>query len=288
MHLVLKIKVFYSIFIINLHYDIKFTPRIKQLIKIIMKRKIVIILFFTVLSCRTDKAATPGEYDGTGEVSIKKEDILVAEPFNEEQQAKLKPEEVIERLKSGNKDFVEDNLTIRNTTQRVRNASLGQFPKEVVLSCLDSRVPVEDIFHSGLGNLFVARVAGNIVNDDILGSLEYSCKVSGAKVILVLGHEYCGAIKSAIKNVKLGNITLLLEKIQPAVKIAQDNFKGITTAENEEFVEAVCDQNVYYSIKQIREKSPILNEMEKKGEIIICGAVYNMKTGTVEFLADRR
>ncbi|MFZ0596675.1 MAG: carbonic anhydrase family protein [Flavobacterium sp.] len=190
-------------------------------------------------------------------------------------------------MKSGNKDFVEDNLTIRNTTQRVRNASLGQYPKAVVLSCLDSRVPVEDIFHSGLGNLFVARVAGNIVNDDILGSLEYSCKVSGAKVVLVLGHEYCGAIKSAIKDVKLGNITVLLDKIQPAVKMAQNNFKGAANAENEEFVEVVCDENVYNSIKQIREKSPILKEMELNGEIIICGAVYSMKTGKVEFLEQR-
>jgi len=252
-----------------------------------MRKTVFILLFFSVISCRTDKAAEPADHNGNKQLSINKEDILVSEPLSAEQQSKLKPADVIERLKSGNKDFVEDNLTIRNTTQRVRNASLGQFPKAVILSCLDSRVPVEDIFHSGLGNLFVARVAGNIVNDDILGSLEYSCKVSGAKVVMVLGHEYCGAIKSAIKNVELGNITALLDKIQPAIKIAKDNFKGDATAENEIFVESVCDENVYYSIRQIREKSPILKEMEQKGEIIICGGVYNMKTGKVHFLDQR-
>ena len=126
--------------------------------------------------------------------------------LTEEQRAKLSPQNILELLKSGNKDFTEDNLTIRNNTQRVRDAAIGQYPLAVVLSCLDSRVPVEDIFHRGLGDLFVARVAGNIVNDDILGSLEYACKISGAKLILVLGHEYCGAIQSAIKDIKLGNI----------------------------------------------------------------------------------
>ncbi|WP_020214144.1 carbonic anhydrase [Flavobacterium rivuli] len=156
----------------------------------------------------------------------------------------------------------------------------------MVLSCLDSRVPVEDVFHSGIGNLFVARVAGNIVNDDILGSLEYACKVSGTKVVLVLGHEYCGAIKSAISNVKLGNITTLLDKIQPAVKMAGSKFKGEKTASNEAFVGEVCDANVMVSIEQIRKRSPILKEMEQKGEILIVGAVYNMKTGKVEFFND--
>lgn len=248
-----------------------------------MRQGIFIILVFAVISCRTDKAITLEKSCSVEDMSIKKGEVLVSEPFTAEQQANLKPAKVIERLKKGNKDFVEDNLTIRNNTQRVRNASLGQYPKAIVLSCLDSRVPVEDIFHSGLGNLFVVRVAGNIVNDDILGSLEYSCKVSGAKVVLVLGHEYCGAIKSAIDRVKLGNITTLLDKIQPAIKIVKKNFNGASTADNEEFVEAVCSENVYYSISQIRQNSPILKEMEQKGEIIICGGVYNMKTGKVEF-----
>ncbi|RKR05664.1 carbonic anhydrase [Flavobacterium sp. 90] len=251
-----------------------------------MEKSILIIAILLMVSCGKEKASSQAQVqnDTVNTVSIKKDHILVTEPLTAEEQAKLKPIDVINRLKQGNKDFVEDNLTVRNTTERVRNASLGQFPKAVVLSCLDSRVPVEDVFHSGLGNLFVARVAGNIVNDDILGSLEYSCKVSGARVVVVLGHEYCGAVISAIKNVKLGNITTLLDKIQPAIATAKKDFKGQAKADNEEFVEAVCDANVYHSIAEIRERSPILKEMEKKGEIIICGAVYNMKTGRVEFL----
>jgi carbonic anhydrase len=239
---------------------------------------------FSMIACQNNNLHKTNEEKTTETVSIDKKDILSADILTSEQQAKLTPRDVLERLKKGNKDFTEDNLTIRNSTERVRKASLGQYPKAVVLSCLDSRVPVEDIFHSGIGNLFVARVAGNIVNDDILGSLEYACKVSGTKVVLVLGHEYCGAIKSAISNVKLGNITTLLDKIQPAVTMAGTSFEGDKTASNEAFVEAVCDANVAVSIEQIRERSPILKEMEQKGEILIVGAVYNMKTGAVEFL----
>ncbi|RYZ91730.1 MAG: carbonic anhydrase, partial [Sphingobacteriaceae bacterium] len=139
--------------------------------------------------------------------------IITSQVLTKAQQEKLTPDEVIESLKEGNQDFVEDRLTVRNNSQRVREAALGQYPKAVILSCLDSRVPVEDVFHTGIGDLFVARVAGNITNEDILGSLEYACKVSGSKVIVVLGHEYCGAVKSAIDDVKLGNITNMLAKI---------------------------------------------------------------------------
>lgn len=200
-----------------------------------------------------------------------------------EQQAMLTPQAVLDLLKKGNQDFAEDNLTVLNNTQRVKDAVSGQHPKAVILSCLDSRVPVEDIFHQGIGDLFVARVAGNIVNEDILGSLEYACKVSGSKLIVVLGHEYCGAIKSAIKDVKLGNITALLSKIRPAVAAAGKDFEGDQDVSNPEFVEAVCIHNIQIAIEEIREKSPILKEMEEKGEIMIVGAVYDMETGKVEF-----
>lgn len=210
--------------------------------------------------------------------------ILTNKVLSKEQQDKLTPADVIHILKEGNKEFVEDKLTVRNNTQRVRAASLGQYPKAVILSCLDSRVPVEDVFHRGIGDIFVARVAGNIVNEDILGSMEYACKVSGSKLVLVLGHEYCGAIKSAINDVELGNITALLSKIQPAVSSTKSSFTGAQTASNPEFVEAVCYHNVEHAIKEIREKSPILREMEEKGEIAIVGAVYDMETGIVEFM----
>jgi len=249
-----------------------------------MKNLLVALAFYLMLSACSQPSNKVTEKPTGDTIGISKSDILSSTILTAEQQAKLTPDSVLARLKRGNKDFIEDNLTIRNTTQRVRQASLGQYPKAVILSCLDSRVPVEDVFHSGIGNLFVARVAGNIVNDDILGSLEYGCKVSGAKLIVVLGHEYCGAIKSAIGDVKLGNITTLLNKIQPAVKSARDTFSGVKTASNLAFVEAVCDCNVRLTIAQIRAQSPILKDMESTGAIKIVGAVYDMKTGRVEFL----
>ncbi len=215
---------------------------------------------------------------------VEEKDIISSTTLTKEEQEKLTPDQVIKNLKLGNKDFYEDNLTVRNNSERVRDASLGQYPEAVVLSCLDSRVPVEDVFHKAIGDLFVARVAGNIVNEDIIGSLEYACKVSGSKVVVVLGHEYCGAIKSSIDGVKLGNITSVLEKIDPAIAEAKINFKGETNSKNDKFVDKVCDFNVLNSIKEIREKSPILKEMEDKKQIKIIGAVYDMKTGKVDFL----
>lgn len=215
---------------------------------------------------------------------IDDEDIISTHILTQEQQEKLTPDEVIADLKQGNKDFVEDNLTIRNTTQRVRESALGQYPEAVVLSCLDSRVPVEDVFHKAIGEIFVARVAGNIVNDDIIGSLEYACKVSGSKVIVVLGHEYCGAIKSSIDGVKLGYVTSVLEKIDPAIHLASEHFKGDLSSKNPEFVDEVCKFNVLNSIKIIRNQSDILREMEENGTIKIIGGIYDMKTGEVEFI----
>ncbi|UKT64696.1 carbonic anhydrase family protein [Pedobacter mucosus] len=247
-------------------------------------RILCVVLFALLMESCMDKtdASKNNQPDSSGTVEIEKQDIIVSEPLSKEQQAQLNPETVLLRLAEGNADFVKDNLTIRNTTERVRKASIGQYPKAVILSCLDSRVPVEDIFHSGIGNLFVARVAGNIVNNDILGSMEYACKVSGAKLVLVLGHEYCGAIKSAIDGVKLGNITGLLDKIKPAVIKMNNTYKGEKKSTNPQFVEAVCDENVRLAITEIRKRSPILKEMEIKKEILIVGGVYDMKTGKVE------
>ncbi|MCD7936617.1 MAG: carbonic anhydrase [Tannerellaceae bacterium] len=214
---------------------------------------------------------------------VPKKDILVNTVLTADEQAKLSPADVIRILKEGNDEFVNDNLTVRNNSERVRDAAMGQYPKAVILSCLDSRVPVEDIFHRGIGDIFVARVAGNIVNPDILGSLEYACKVSGSKAVVVLGHEYCGAIKSAIDDVELGNITTLLAKIKPAVTEAANRYEGEKTSSNPEFVEEVCHHNIELGVQEIRDKSPILKEMEDNGEIVIVGAVYNMHTGKVDF-----
>lgn len=250
-----------------------------------MKNTVLSLSLLCILfsACQQRDSQTSKVQNGEDTLSLKNQHVLTLDILTAEQQAKLTPAEVLERLKQGNLDFAKDNLTVRNNTERIRKASLGQFPKAAILSCLDSRVPVEDVFHSGIGNLFVARVAGNIVNEDILGSLEYACKVSGAKLVFVLGHEYCGAVKSAIDGVKLGNITALLAKIQPSVTTARASFKGETTSSNPAFVESVCDQNVKDAIGEIRKKSPILKEMEEKGEILIVGGVYDMNTGRVDF-----
>jgi carbonic anhydrase len=199
-----------------------------------------------------------------------------------EQQA-LTPDSVIQILKEGNKRFVKNDLTERDHSAMVRDAAKGQYPKAVVLSCLDSRVPVEDIFDRGIGDIFVARVAGNFVNEDILGSMEYGCKVSGAKLILVIGHESCGAIKASIDGVQLGNITAMLAKIKPAIDKSQE-FKGKRSSKNDDYVEYIAKSNVLNTIETIKTQSPILKEMADKGQIKIIGAYYNLHTGEVIFL----
>ncbi|MCD8072468.1 MAG: hypothetical protein LUE10_04715, partial [Alistipes sp.] len=220
------------------------------------------------------------------EETIPDDEILESRVLTADQQQALTPDQVVEILRLGNEDFASDNLTVRNNTGRVRDAALGQYPIAVVLSCLDSRVPVEDVFHRGIGDIFVARVAGNISNPDILGSLEYACKVSGSKVVMVLGHHYCGAIKSAIDGVELGNITGLLEKIQPAVEASLHNYSGPISSKSEELVEEVCLQNVIYTVAEIRNGSPILAEMERSGQIRIIGGIYDMHTGLVDFMTE--
>ncbi|WP_029902914.1 carbonic anhydrase family protein [Prevotella sp. 10(H)] len=239
---------------------------------------------FSYTSCSRHAKANNEPVTAATDIGFPKKEVLNNSVLSAEEQAKLTPDTVLEILKQGNKEFTEDNLTVRNNTERVREAALGQYPKAVVVSCLDSRVPVEDVFHRGIGDIFVARVAGNVVNPDILGSLEYACKVSGSKLIVVLGHEHCGAIKSAIDDVKLGNITTLLSKIRPAVTMASKDYEGDKTSKNKAFVQKVCDDNVKLTMEEIRKNSPILKEMEDKGEIKIVGGVYHMETGRVDFL----
>jgi carbonic anhydrase len=239
-------------------------------------------IIFMSFACTGTATNAPVTTANDSSISVNKNEVINAGFLNKEAQSKLTPDSVLHILQQGNLDYTGDNLVIRNTSERIRKASLGQYPAAVVLSCLDSRVPVEDVFHCGIGDLFVARVAGNISNEDILGSLEYGCKVSGAKLIVVLGHEHCGAVKSAIDNVKLGNITALLDKIRPAV-MQTDSFHGDKSSKNPAFVEAVCRQNILNTIKTIRMKSHILTDMEKRGEIKIVGAEYHMETGRVDF-----
>ena len=197
----------------------------------------------------------------------------------------MTPSGVLQMLKSGNERFVAGSLTQRDHTKQVRQAVQGQNPKAFVLSCVDSRVPVEDVFDRGIGDIFVARVAGNFVNTDILGSMEFGCKVSGAKLLLVLGHENCGAVKGAIDKVELGNITPMLKNIRPAVDFFGD-YAGEKSGSNKEFVHMVAERNVRMSMARIRERSPILREMESRGQLKIVGALYDMDSGAVEFLRE--
>ncbi|NJN28419.1 MAG: carbonic anhydrase [Cyclobacteriaceae bacterium] len=207
---------------------------------------------------------------------------LVEKILSAEEQAALTPDEVITLFKKGNKRFINNDLTSRNHSAQVRQSAKAQYPKAIVLSCVDSRVPVEDVFDRGIGDIFVARVAGNFINEDILGSMEFACKVSGSKLILVMGHEHCGAVKAAIDDVKLGNITPMLAKIKPAVALSE--YSGERSSANQEFVHQVCEKNVEYNIAQIRNGSPVLKEMQDKGEIKIVGAIYDMDTGVVSFM----
>jgi carbonic anhydrase len=200
-----------------------------------------------------------------------------------EQQARLTPQAVLDELLAGNQRFIKDDLTQRNHSLRIREAYAGQFPKAVILSCLDSRIPVEDVFDRGIGDIFVARVAGNFVNEDILGSMEFACPVAGAKVILVLGHTHCGAVKAAIDDVRLGNITPMLAKIRPAIERGRP-FDGKKASDNPAYVAHVCRENVRLAVEAVRGRSEILRKLEAEGATKIVGAYYDLGSGEVSLL----
>lgn len=211
------------------------------------------------------------------------EQVALGQVLTREEQQALTPEAVLEELMAGNRRFVDNDLTLRNHSRQVREAYQGQFPKAVILSCLDSRVPVEDVFDRGIGDIFVARVAGNFVNEDILGSMEFACHVAGAKLILVVGHTHCGAVQAAIDNVELGNITSMLAKIRPAIERAPP-FEGERSSENPAYVAHVCRENVRLACATIREQSEILASMEAGAKIKIVPAYYDLSSGEVSVL----
>ena len=196
----------------------------------------------------------------------------------------LSPSSVLEDLMMGNGRFTSGNMQAVDNAALVEQTVSGQYPKAVVLSCIDSRVPVETIFDQAIGDIFVARVAGNFENVDILGSMEYSCKVAGSKLVLVLGHESCGAVKAAVDGVELGNITALLSNITPAVRQSAEEVEGEASSANSEMVARTVANNVRLTMDRIRERSPILKEMEDNGEINIVGGVYMLSSGKVELL----
>lgn len=210
--------------------------------------------------------------------------LIFMKTHTKETQSSITPSRAIELLKEGNTRFIENKKTERDLLDQVRETSTGQYPFATILSCIDSRVSSELIFDQGIGDVFSARVAGNFVNEDILGSMEFACKLAGTKVVVVLGHTACGAIKGACDDAKLGNLTALISKIKPAVKAVKfPEEANLRNSKNIHFVNDVSEKNVHLTIENIRSQSSVLNEMEEKNEIRIIGAMYNIDNGTVTF-----
>jgi carbonic anhydrase len=197
----------------------------------------------------------------------------------------LTPEKALRILREGNHRFINNLKANRNLLQQVNDTADGQYPFAAILSCMDSRTSAELIFDQGLGDIFSIRVAGNVLNEDILGSMEFAVEVVGSRIILVLGHSKCGAITGACNNVKLGHLTGLLQKIEPAIQ-REKKASGNREGANQDFVDRVTRQNVLYTIERIRKESEIISRQEKDGKIKIVGGVYNVETGVVDFFED--
>lgn len=198
-------------------------------------------------------------------------------------QATITPDIAIEMLKAGNQRFVNNKKINRDLLKQVKETADGQYPFAAVVSCIDSRIPTEVIFDKGIGDIFNARIAGNIVNEDILGSLEFACKLAGAKAIVVMGHTGCGAVKGACDDAQLGNLTQMLDKIKPAVELTPTDEGEPRNSANTSFVNKVADKNVELTIQNIKKKSAVLNEMLQQGELAIIGAMYHVETGEITF-----
>lgn len=236
------------------------------------------------ISCKDgDKTAVSNE-------AAKEVATITKEPIKSiltaEEQASMTPDEIIGRLKKGNQNFVDNNLTTRDHSEQRRLATFGQYPKALVLSCVDSRVPVEDVFDLGIGDIFVARVAGNIENDDIVGSMEFASAVAGSKVIIVMGHTACGAVKHAVDATDAGamgmaSLQKLLDEIKPAI-ISEEGEE--VSSKNTPFLNKVITGNVNKTVADIRTQSPTMSGMETEGKLKIVGAVYDMETGKVNFI----
>jgi len=210
-------------------------------------------------------------------------EVAFAAAMTKAQRDKLTPDRILALMQKGNRRFSTGQRQDHDYLAQQRKSASGQYPAAVILSCIDSRAPAETIMDLGIGDTFNARVAGNVANDDILGSMEFACKVAGAKVVLVMGHTACGAIKGAIDNVQLGNLTGLLAKIHPAVEATQ--YQGERSAKNYGFVDAVARKNVELTAADIQRRSTVLADLEKSGAIKIVGSMYNLETGALDFFA---
>lgn len=213
------------------------------------------------------------------------ESVTHAPLVTAEKQAELTPDQVIERLKAGNERFVKGKRFESDLIKKAQiTAKEGQHPAAIVISCIDSRVPPEIVFDQNIGNMFVSRVAANVIDDDQLGGAEFATKVAGAKVLLVMGHDACGAVHGACANVKMGNLTQLLDKVQPAVDEVAKKHDGTRDCDDEDFVDEVAAQNVRNVVQEIPKRSPVLAKLQKEGKLKIIGAMYELKSGKVTFL----
>ncbi|AHG21294.1 carbonic anhydrase [Chania multitudinisentens RB-25] len=219
----------------------------------------------------------------TGIAGFTAPSISFAAAMTKEQRDKMTPDEIIESFKQGNMRFRKGEMQQHDYVAQKQASQHGQFPAAVILSCIDSRAPAEILLDVGIGETFNCRIAGNIQNDDILGSMEFACAVAGAKVVLVMGHTACGAVKGAIDNAELGNLTGLLNKIKPAID--KTVYEGDRSGKNDSFVDAVAKTNVEMTIANIRTNSPVLKKLEEDGKIKIVGSMYNLDGGKVDFLS---
>ncbi len=244
----------------------------------------IIALGLGFLACENSKKETVTASEPTS-TEVQQEPIKSI--LTAEEQASMTPDEIIDRLKEGNTNFVNNELTQRDHSEQRRRATIGQYPKAIVLSCVDSRVPVEDVFNLGIGDIFVARVAGNIENKDIVGSMEFATAVAGSKVVIVMGHTACGAVYHAIDNTDAASMNMnalsdLLNEIKPSVEATEKN--GEVSSKNVAFANQVIINNAKRTVEDIRQTSPKMAELEKEGKIKIIAAVYDMETGKVEFM----
>jgi carbonic anhydrase len=226
-----------------------------------------------VVGCQTSRQADPAS--GTAPVTG-------TFPLTMEGQAAMTPREALAELKAGNERFASGHPRPREPLADVKATAASQYPFAVVLGCLDSRVPIELVLDRGIGDIFSARVAGNVLEDEILGSMEFGCKVAGSKLIAVIGHSNCGAVKGAIDNVDLGNLTALLARIKPAIDLVPGD-SGSRNSKDLKYVDKVAEANVRLVMRQIRERSPVLREMLDEGKIGLVGGLYDLSTGRIQF-----
>ena len=241
----------------------------------------IIFISLAIASCTVEKKTS----EKIAAIEVVKQDP-VRSILTAQEQASMTPDEIIGRLKKGNENFSSNNLTQRDHSSQRRLATIGQYPKAIVLSCVDSRVPVEDVFDLGIGDIFVARVAGNIENSDIVGSMEFATAVAGSKVVIVMGHTSCGAVKHAIDNtdaasMKMNALQNLLNEIKPSVEMTAKD--GEVSSKNVAFTNSVIHNNALKTVEDIRKASPKMASLEKEGKIKIVAAVYDMETGKVVF-----